>query len=118
MVTCKCKYGIFDVLPSTVDQLFLGAKIEQERPNLLAATKETNGYLVTYDTDANLGTPTVAVSTPYFSNSDGMTRSSKQVWGGSEKPWLVPVEATYDRRDGKKMYGHGVGMSNRDAILR
>ena len=49
------------------------------------------------------------VITPYFTWSDGRTRSWTDVWGGSTKPWLVSVEAPYDV--GKNLYGHGVGMS-------
>jgi peptidoglycan hydrolase-like amidase len=58
------------------------------------------------------------VITPYFGNADTRTRSWTEVWGGKEKPWLVPVDTTYDDRDNKKLFGHGVGMSQRDAAYR
>ena len=64
--------------------------------------------MVTYDSEI--------VSTPYFGNSNGYTRSWSAVWGGSNKPWLVPVRAHYDA--GRAQFGHGVGMSQRDASLR
>ncbi len=118
IIVCKCKYGIFDVLPSTYDQLFLGVKSEQELPSVAAASRETRGFMATYDVDGNPETPTDVVMTPYFANSNGQTKAWHTVWGGKEKLWLVPVEATYDKRDGKKLYGHGVGMSNRDAAIR
>ncbi|HAZ28669.1 MAG TPA: hypothetical protein DCY48_02740 [Candidatus Magasanikbacteria bacterium] len=116
--TCNCKYGIFDVVPSTADQLFLGYKSEVDLPNIAAAAQQTRGFMVTYDTDLNTATPNDAVITPYFSQTDGRTRAWQEVWGGKAKPWLVSVVATYDKRDGKAKWGHGVGMSNRDAIIR
>ena len=53
---------------------------------------------------------------PYYSNSDGRTRDWTEVWGGGEKPWLQSVMAEYDK--GKTLWGHGVGMSARDANKR
>jgi len=116
--SCACKYGSFDVVPSTADQLFLGYNAEIAMPNIRKAANDTRGMMITYDTDNNPSTPSEIVITPYFSNTDGRTRSWSEVWGGKDKPWLVSVEATYDKRDGKKLWGHGVGMSNRDAIIR
>lgn len=104
----KNKYPFFDVLGSTYDQLYLGYRVEEFLPNVLEAAKTTRGRIVTYKGEA--------VTTPYFGNSNGRTRSWVQVWGGRDKPWLVPVTAQYDR--GRRMYGHGVGMSQRDAALR
>lgn len=116
--TDKYPNGNFDVVANTGDQLYLGYRNEALRPNVVKATKDTRGSVVTYDTDTNPATPNAVVITPYFGNSDGMTRSWTKVWGGSEKPWLVPVKAVYDKRDKKKMYGHGVGMSQRDAMIK
>jgi peptidoglycan hydrolase-like amidase len=45
-----------------------------------------------------------------------MTRGWRTVWGGKDKPWLQPVSTVYDA--GKKMLGHGVGMSTLDAKAR
>lgn len=114
----KYKNGHFDVVAHTGDQLFLGYKNEALRPRVVQATKDTRGAVITYDTDKNPSTPNVVVITPYFGNTNGKTKSWTEVWGGSEKPWLVPVHADYDKRDKKKMYGHGVGMSQRDAMIR
>ncbi|PIZ95827.1 MAG: hypothetical protein COX80_03060 [Candidatus Magasanikbacteria bacterium CG_4_10_14_0_2_um_filter_33_14] len=97
----------FDVVAHTGDQLYLGYASEVLMPNVAAAQKATRGYMVTYNNDI--------VITPYYSTSDGRTRNWTDVWGGSAKPWLVSVTAPYDLRDGKAMYGHGVGMSARDA---
>ncbi len=103
------KYPFFDVLGNTYDQLYLGYESERLMQRVLQAQQETRGYMVTYDGEI--------VTTPYFANSTGMTKSWKQVWGGRKSyPWLVPVEAKYDR--GQPMRGHGVGMSARDAAIR
>lgn len=114
----KYKNGHFDVVGSTADQLYLGFKSEALRPRVVQATKDTRGAVITYDVDKNPATPNTVVITPYFGNSDGRTRPWPEVWGGTEKPWLVSVTADYDKRDKKKMYGHGVGMSQRDAMIR
>jgi hypothetical protein len=97
----------FDVFATTGDQLYLGYVSEELMPRVASAARATRGMMITYNDDI--------VITPYFGNSDGRTRSWTEVWGGSAKPWLVSVPAIYDKRDGKRMYGHGVGMSARDA---
>lgn len=99
---------LFDVYSSTVDQLYLGYHAELSMPRVAQMERETYGQMVTYQ-----GTPVI---TPYSSRTDGVTRGWKEAWGGTNKPWLVPVEAKYDK--GKTRNGHGVGMSNNDAILR
>ena len=99
---------LFDVYSSTVDQLYLGYHAELSMPRVAQMQRETYGQMVTYHNEP--------VITPYSSRTNGMTRGWKQAWGGTDKPWLVPVEALYDK--GKKRNGHGVGMSNNDAILR
>jgi peptidoglycan hydrolase-like amidase len=98
----------FDVVANTGDQLYLGYVSEELMPRVLQAAQETRGYMVTYNHDI--------VITPYYANSDGRTRAWTEVWGGSAKPWLVSVKAEYDQ--GRKMLGHGVGMSARDAAYR
>jgi peptidoglycan hydrolase-like amidase len=72
------------------------------------AVKATRGSFITYDN--------AVVITPYFGHSNGKTKSWQQVWGGAPKPWLVSVKAGYDK--GRKQFGHGVGMSQRDAAIR
>ena len=95
----------FDVYASTVDQLYLGYNHEIDAPNAVRAQLETAGMMVTYNRNP--------VVTPYYGHSDGRTRSWKEVWGGVNKPWLVSVPTPYDK--GKKMFGHGVGISMDDA---
>jgi len=98
----------FNVVAHTGDQLYLGVENEKITGNYVIATQATRGEMVTYDNNV--------VITPYFGNSDGRTRSWTEVWGGSQKPWLVSVPVVYDT--GRKLFGHGVGMSQRDATLR
>lgn len=108
--TAKYSTRYFDVVAHTGDQLYLGYNSEQRMTNFVSAAQATRGYMVTYNSEI--------VITPYFGNADTRTRSWTEVWGGKEKPWLVPVATTYDAKDGKKLYGHGVGMSQRDAAYR
>lgn len=104
----KKRDSLFDVFASTNDQLYLGYDAELSMPKIAQAQRETYGEMVTYQ-----GTPVI---TPYSSRTNGKTRTWKEAWGGQNKPWLVPVEAKYDK--GKKRLGHGVGMSNHDAETR
>lgn len=104
------KYPFFDVLGSTYDQLYLGYNVEVLNPAVAMAAEASRGRMVTYDGEV--------VITPYFGNSGGYTKAWHTVWGGKSKPWLQPVKATYDLRDGKRQFGHGVGMSQRDANIR
>jgi stage II sporulation protein D len=101
------KYGIFDVVATTGDQLYLGYNSEAQMPNFLSAVQATRGYMVTYDN--------AIVQTPYFANTDGRTRSWQEVWGAN-RPWLVSVKCEYD--NGRRLLGHGVGMSQLDASAR
>jgi len=110
------KYGIFDLVATTGDQLYLGYNSEGLLSNFVTAVEATRGYMATYDIDSDASTPNEVVITPYYANSDGRTRSWKEVWGGANKAWLVSVTANYDI--GRKMYGHGVGMSQLDASAR
>lgn len=98
----------FDLYATTVDQLYLGYNSEVLMPRVVQAARATYGEMVTYESKV--------VGTPYFGNSDGKTRTWKEVWGGTDKPWLIPVVCIYDQ--GKKLFGHGVGMSAWDASQR
>lgn len=95
---------MFDVYATTVDQIYLGYNSELFMPRATQAAADTAGQMVTYK-----GNP---VNTPYFSHSNGNTRN----WKTKDRPWLKSVVAKYDK--GKKMLGHGIGMSNNDAIKR
>jgi len=97
--------GYFTMQATTADQLYRGYNSEVRSPRVVQAVNETKGQVVTYQKDV--------VITPYFGHSDGKTRSWSQVFGGKDKPWLVPVVTPYDAN--MSMFGHGVGMSANDA---
>ncbi len=94
---------LFDVYATTADQLYLGYNSEKTMPNFVAAAAATTGELVTYKTNP--------VITFYFTRSNGKTKN-----GGAARPWLKSVEAKYDK--GRTQMGHGIGMSNQDALQR
>ncbi|HTM68518.1 MAG TPA: SpoIID/LytB domain-containing protein [Candidatus Binatia bacterium] len=98
----------FDLNTTGNDQVYKGYVSEQVRPNVARAAEETRGKVVTYGGEL--------VVTPYFSRSDGRTRSWTEVWGGKVHPWLLSKDAPYDR--GKELWGHGVGLSASDALGR
>lgn len=90
------------------DQVYHGHGAELRRPALTRAVEETRGEVVTYNGEV--------VSTPYFAQSDGRTRSWGEVYGVPPRPWLQSVPTIYDV--GKTMRGHGIGMSQMDAYGR
>jgi len=103
----KHKSEYHDVNTTAGDQVYKGYVSETIRPNVVAAVEATRGSVVTYDGEL--------VVTPYFSRSDGRTRSWSEVWGGS-RAWCVSVPTPYDQ--GETLWGHGVGMSASDALGR
>lgn len=98
----------FDLNTTGNDQVYKGYASELVRPNVVRAVEETRGTVVTYNNEL--------VVTPYFSRSDGRTRSWTEVWGGSSHPWLVSKATPNDQ--GQTLWGHGVGMSASDAVGR
>lgn len=94
---------MFDVFATTADQLYLGYNSEKNMPNFVAGATLTAGELVTYKSNP--------VITFYFTRSNGKTKN-----GGANRPWLKSVETKYDK--GKAWLGHGLGMSNQDALHR
>jgi len=97
----------FDV-DAVNDQVYRGYGFELRSPDIAAAVDATKGMLVTHGGQV--------VVTPYFSQSDGRTRSWTEVWGGSTKPWLVSVPVS--ESSGKALLGHGVGMDASAARAR
>ncbi len=92
---------------ATLDQLYRGYAIEQRAPTISAAVDATRAQIVTYNGRLAI--------TPYFSRSDGRTRSWGEVWaGGSSYPWLIGVPVPQDQ--GRTLWGHGVGMSATGAL--
>lgn len=98
-------------LDATYDQVYRGYGNEVRVPKLTQASQATRGMIVHYDNEA--------VFTPYYSRSDGRTRSYKEVWGiynGQDYGWLQSVPAPYDAENKNTLWGHGVGMACTDAI--
>jgi len=108
MLDCSTKHAdeYFHV-DATYDQVYRGYGSEKRMPKLVEAINATRGVLVTYGGKG--------VITPYFSRSDGRTRSWEEVWGGTKKPWLSSVAVPQDT--GQTLWGHGVGMSARGALV-
>lgn len=107
MIAPRSPKHFFDVFASTIDQLYLGYNSEIAMPHVAAAAAATAGIMVTYN-----GSPVI---TNYFAHSNGLTKT----WDGrgfGSRPWLESVETPYDV--GKKMSGHGYGMSCYDADMR
>jgi hypothetical protein len=88
-----------------LDQVYKGYGQELRTPNLTKAVEATRGRIVTYQGETAI--------TPYFSRSDGRTRTWSEVWGGSV-PWCIGVSVPADA--GKTLWGHGVGMSASGAL--
>ena len=97
----------FYTLDTVNDQVYKGYGLQTRQKNVVAAVEATRSQVVTYNGE-------IAI-TPYFSWSDGRTRSMKEVWN-SDKPWLQSVvePAGYDKTT---LFGHGVGLSARGALL-
>lgn len=97
----------FHVYGSTYDQLYLGYNSETLMPNMPLYAQVTAGELVTYNSNP--------VTTPYFGRSNGKTK--EWIWGNKAAfPWIQSVECVYDK--GKTKNGHGVGLSQTDALNR
>lgn len=82
-------------------QKYLGYGFHKRNPTGVRAVEATLGKIVTYNGKI--------IKTPYFSSDDGRTRSAQEVWGWTDTPWLVSVKDP--GCEGKKMAGHGVGLS-------
>lgn len=95
------------ILDSKYDQVYKGYGSQIRLTQVSDAVDATKGLVVTYDGK-------VAI-TPYFSYSDGRTRSWSEVWGG-DVAWCQGVKEP-DGYTKTTMYGHGVGMSAYGAIL-
>ncbi len=84
-----------------VFQRYLGYGVEVRSPNFVSAAKSTEDMVVTYN-----GT---LIKTPYFTQSDGRTRSAEEVWGWKNTPYLQSVDDPHCK--GLTRKGHGVGLS-------
>jgi peptidoglycan hydrolase-like amidase len=86
---------------ATYDQVYRGYGFEIRAPHIVEMVEATAGQIVTYNGDLAI--------TPYYSHSDGRTRSWEEVWSGGPYPWLVSV--TDLPCQGMMLLGHGVGLS-------
>ncbi|MBU1992601.1 MAG: SpoIID/LytB domain-containing protein [Patescibacteria group bacterium] len=82
-------------------QKYLGYGYEKRAPQNAKAVLATRGKVVKYDGKI--------AKTPYFSQSDGRTKSAEEVWGWTHTPYLQSVDDSYC--EGFDPLGHGVGMS-------
>jgi len=103
----KHKVRNFTVTASQSDQIYQGYAREVRQPNIVRATEDSEGLIVIYDGEVAL--------TPYYSQSDGRTRSYEEVWHRTTYPYLVSVPDPH--MAGKRQIGHGVGMSARGALF-
>lgn len=99
---------LFDVYATTKDQLYLGYTSEQKMPRVAQLAEDTAGEMVTYES--------AVVTTPYSSRTNGYTKTWKNYKGVNDRPWLQSVECIYDQ--GKRQWGHAIGMSTHDALMR
>jgi len=90
------------------NQIYAGYHRETLGPLLTQGEQATSGQVATYNGQ-------VAV-TPYYSHSDGHTRSWAEIWHGSDHPWLVSVPDPDS--NGLALLGHGVGMPLRSVSFR
>ena len=84
-----------------VFQRYLGYGFEMRSPTFVNAVAMTDGMVVTYEGEL--------IKTPYFSQSDGRTRSAEEVWGWTDTPYLKSVDDSWS--NGLELAGHGVGLS-------
>jgi hypothetical protein len=89
------------------DQVYRGYDQEAASPNIVSAVTGTHG-----DTVTSQGKTAI---TPYFSSSDGHTRSWSDVWGG-DVPYVIGKPAPCDAENHRRLRGHGVGLSASEAL--
>ncbi len=96
----------YTVRTTDADQVYRGYGAEMRLPQVSRAVEETRGVMVMYNK--------LLAITPYFSQSDGRTRSWEEVWAGGPYPWLIGKNDPTNK--GLPLLGHGVGMSARGAV--
>ena len=100
-------HGYFHMNAYADDQVYKGYEYENRHPSIKVAVDEVRGITVNYEGRTAI--------TPYFSRSDGRTRSFSEVWY-NEVAWLQGVPAPCDAKRGFALWGHGVGMSATEAL--
>ncbi len=98
----------FDITNTPNDQIYRGYEYEIITPRMSSIFAKTRGIVVT-DSEAD-----TLVSTVYFSDSDGRTRSAREAWNTSRFPHLQKsVQDPYHVSSSCR--GHCVGMSAQGA---
>ena len=92
---------------SKYDQVYKGYVSMQIFPRIGEAVDLTTGIVGTYEDKI--------IVAPYFSWSDGRTRSYAEVWT-YDVPYLISVPTPYT--EGRTLFGHGVGIDATDALNR
>lgn len=82
-------------------QYYRGYGFEVRNPTGGKAVDATSHEVVTYNGNV--------IKTPYFSSSDGRTKSAFEVWGWTNAPYLQSVDDP--GCEGQEQRGHGVGLS-------
>ena len=99
----------YDIGSTADDQIYRGYEYEIITPRMASIFNATKGIVVT-DSGADS-----LVTTVYFSDSDGRTRSAKEAWGTDRFPHLQhSVKDPYHVSSSCK--GHCVGMSAQGAF--
>lgn len=97
----------FDIGSTALDQIYRGYEFETLTPRFSSILAKTSGTILT---DGEGDKPIASV---YFSDSDGRTRSAKEVWNSSRFSYLQSVEDPHHNASACK--GHCVGMSAQGA---
>lgn len=97
----------FDIGSTALDQIYRGYEYELITPRMASIFNKVKGVVVA---DRQADKP---VSTVYFSDSDGRTRSAKEAWNSSRFPHLQSVKDPHHVSGSCK--GHCVGLSAQGA---
>lgn len=97
----------YDIGSTADDQIYRGYEFEIITPRFSSILNATKGIIATN------GEGDKPISTVYFSDSDGRTRSAKEVWNSSRFPYLQSVADPH--HVAKSCNGHCVGMSAQGA---
>lgn len=98
----------FDITNTPNDQIYRGYEFEIIAPSMVQAFNAVRGVIVTN------GEGDKPISTVYFSDSDGRTRSAQEVWGSRRFPYLQSVKDPH--HVSSSCIGHCVGMSAQGAF--
>lgn len=97
----------YDIGSTADDQIYRGYEYELITPRMASIFNKMRGVIVTN------GEGDVPIATVYFSDSDGRTRSGKEVWGTERFPYLQSVPDPH--HVSSRCLGHCAGMSAQGA---